>query len=527
MKNINEGSDLTQKLLAGVNKLSTAVGSTLGPRGRNVLIREKDRPPFITKDGVTVAKHFSLEDPIEDAVAEIVKQVSRRTNSEAGDGTTTSTVLAHALYESSIDTLREDSTISPIQLSRGLDKVVSRVLNDARSFVKDIATLDDIRHVATVSSNNDESIGNLIATAVDKVGHEGSITIEESRTSETTLELVEGFRLDSGYASSSFVTDERKRTLFYESPMFLVTDSKIDAIDQILPSLEIAARESRPFVVVCEDIEGQALAALIMNSARGTMKVAAIKAPGYGEDRRQILEDLAVSVGAKFFQRVNGDKIQNISLKDFGNAKSIMCSNIDSVITDGDTDQTKLIQRVESLVEQIKVADLKDAEPLTRRLIRLQSSIATIKVGGNSEIEVTEKRHRIEDALEAVRSAQEEGIVPGGSSCYRTLARVLTKATPEEYDLSPEQAPCLSIVADALNYPTVVMASNSGMSACETIDLINSEDGFDFLALEKCDLYERGIIDPFKVIRVSLKNATSVAKTLLTTNVSIVEDASN
>ena len=527
MKNINKGSDLSEKLLSGVRRLSDAVGSTLGPRGRNVLIKEENKPPFITKDGVTVATHFSLEDPLENAAADIVKQVSRRTNAEAGDGTTTSTILTRALYEGAISVLEADPTLSPIQLSRGLTKVLDRVLSSALTRVREIESLDDIRHIATISSNNDEMIGELIATAVDKVGHEGSVTIEESRTSETTLDLVEGFKMNSGYASSSFITDERKRILHYENPMFLITDSKVESIDQVLPSLEIAARESRPFIVVCEEIEGQALAAMIMNSVRGTMKVAAIKAPAYGEERRQILEDLASSTGAKFFQRVNGDKIQSVTLRDFGNAKSIRCSNIDTVIIGGHSNHEQLVERIDSLVLQIKDAPLAEAKPLTERLVRLQSSVATIKVGGNSEIEVTEKRHRIEDALEAVRSAQEEGIVSGGSSCYRALAHELRTSSPGEYGLTLEQAPALSIMATALEYPTVVMAGNSGLGHEDISSMLNTDSGYDFLALETCDLYERGIIDPFKVVRVSLKNATSVAKTLLTTNVSIVESSPN
>ena len=523
MKQIDSGLGLSDRLLSGVSKLSSAVGSTLGPRGRNVLIRSLGKPPFITKDGVTVASHFSLEDPIENAAAEIVKQVSKRTNMEAGDGTTTSTVLAYALLKNSFNTMRENPNLSPTQLARGLESVSTYILNYAHQHARQIEDLEDIRRIATISSNNDESIGDLITLAVDKVGYEGSITIEESRTSETVLDLSEGFRLESGYVSSSFITDERKRVLFYESPMFLVTDARIETIDEVLPSLEIAARESRPFVIVCEEIEGQALAALIMNSTRGTMKVSAIKAPGYGQERRDILSDLAASTGAKFFQRANGDKINRVSLSDFGAAKSIRCSNTDTVIIGGEGKTEEVISRINTLTERIKSAPNSEANDLTKRLVQLQSSVATIKVGGSSEIEVTEKKHRIEDALEAVRSALEEGVVEGGGSTFKLCSALLEDTKADDLGLDEEQAFAIPILAKSLLYPSLVMAENAGLSKQERNKILVSEGGYDFLTMKNCNLFEAGIIDPFKVTRVSLKNAISVTKTLLTTNVSIVE----
>jgi len=524
MKKVDQGAPLFSKLLSGVEKLSNAVGTTLGPRGRNVLIRTSQHPPFITKDGVTVASHFSLEDPTEDAASTIVKQVSKRTNIEAGDGTTTSTVLAYALLKNSYEAMLENPNLSPIQLARGLDVVTSHVLNLAQEKSRQITDLEDIRRIATVSSNNDESIGDLITLAVDKVGYEGSVTIEESRTSETLLDLLEGFRLDAGYVSSSFITDERKRTLFYENPMFLVTDSRIETIDQILPSLEIVAREGRPFILVCEDIEGQALAALIMNSVRGTMKVSAIKAPGYGHDRRDVLEDLATSVGSKFFQRANGDKINQATLANFGSAKSIRCTNKNTVIIGGEGKTEEILSKIDHLTSLVKAAPTtNEAENLTKRLVQLQSSVATIKVGGNSDLEVTEKKHRIEDALEAVKSAQEEGIVEGGGNCFKFCSNVLDSLGPSELGLTEEQSVAVGIMSKSLKYPIVIMAKNSGLSEEETQSILSSEEGYNFLTLENCNLFESGIIDPFKVTRVSLKNAVSVTKVLLTTQVSIIE----
>jgi chaperonin GroEL len=525
VKIINYSHELRDKLSSGVEKLSKAVGATLGPRGRNALIREEGKPPFITKDGVTVAKHFSLEDPIENAGAEIVKQASRRTNIEAGDGTTTSTVLAVAIFKEAAIRLQEDSSLSPVQLQRSLQKLSEAVLEELAKDVKEVETLEDVRHIATIAANNDESIGDLITKAVDKVGPDGSITIENSNTSETTLDLIEGFRFDSGYASSSFITDERRRVLHFEEPLFLVTDFKLDSIDQILPTLELAARESRPLVIVAEEVEGQALAALIMNASRGNMKVAAIKAPGYGTSRRDTMQDLALSVGAKFFQRIGGDKLNQITLGDFGAAKSIRSSNTDTTIVGGEGRPEMIALKIESLKGAIADAHLQDADDLVQRLVRLQSGVAMVRVGGNSEVEVTEKRHRVEDALEAVRSAQAEGIVPGGGfsllKCSKMLDNMSVLATLDGGTLDP----ALSILSAAFKEPIRCMAHNAGVGFEDVLSSFESFEGsgFDFLNIREVGLIQEGIIDPYRVTRCCIKNAVSVAASLLTTDVSIIE----
>ena len=310
---LDHGISVRDKILHGVEILSNFVATTLGPKGQNVLIQKEGKSPFVTKDGVTVAESISFEDPFVNAGAQVVKQVSARTNAEAGDGTTTSTVLAFSLLKNAHTHIVTGST-SPIDIKRGLDSCLKSFLEEMDNFSKPISTLGEIEHIATISANNDPFIGNMIATAVDRVGKGGSITIEESRSLDTVLDLVEGFRFESGWLASAFVTDERRKVVKYDDPLFLITDSKVERVEEILPALEIAARENRPFVIVADDVEGQALAALIMNTIRGTMKVSAIKAPGYGEERRAILEDLSVSTGARFFKKENGDDIKKVSL---------------------------------------------------------------------------------------------------------------------------------------------------------------------------------------------------------------------
>ncbi len=516
---LENGQTLRNKVLDGVNTLADYVAATLGPKGQNVLIQQKDKRPFITKDGVTVAQNMSFEDPFMNAGAEVVKQVSAMTNSEAGDGTTTSTILARELLRQAHKHI--ESGVSPIEIKRGLEKCCEVACEGIADLAKPISSVEDIRHVATISANNDKVIGDLIATAVDKIGKNGSVSVEDAKSHETKLELVEGFKFQSGYAARAFVTDERRGLAKYDNPMFLITDSKIDQVNDILPALEIAAREGRPFIIIADEIEGQALAALIMNTIRGSMKVAAVKSPSYGEDRRGIMSDLAIATGAKFFQQSLGHKVTEVSLTDFGQAASIEIAKNRTTVVDGEGDYELVENRIEEIKNEITdTDDLHAAQRLQDRITRLSSGVAIIRVGANSEVELIEKKHRIEDALEAVNSAQQEGIVLGGGM---TLLRI-SEAIDIEFD-NEEQASALSIFKNALQSPFNTMAQNAGhnpevlritMGECEDME------GYNFLTSKKENLFHSGVIDPAKVTRCALKNAVSVAGTLLLTNHSIV-----
>lgn len=516
---LSHGTELRNKVLDGVNTLADYVATTLGPKGQNVLIHQKDRSPFVTKDGVTVAQNVNFEDPHMNAGAQVVKQVSAMTNTEAGDGTTTSTVLAREILNQANKHIA--SGTSPIEIKRGLEQCLQEAFGVISDVAKPISSAEDIMHIATISANNDETIGKLVATAVDKVGKNGSITIEEARSLETSLDLVEGFRFDSGYAATAFITDDRRGVCRYDNPMFLITDTKIDQVAQILPSLEIAARESRPFVVVAEEVEGQALAALIMNTMRGSMKVAAVKAPRYGEERRAIMSDLAVSTGAKFFQQSMGHNLADVSLTDFGKAASVEITKNTTTVVDGEGDYEKVDETIDKIkVEIQQTDDIHEAGRLQDRVTRLSSGVAIIRVGASSEVEMIEKKHRIEDALEAVRSAQQEGIVPGGGM---TLLRVSENINPNF--ATEEQSTALSIFKKALEAPFRTMASNAGLSpdvARLKVDSATEFEGINFSTGEKEDLKSSGVLDPAKVTRCALKNAVSVAGTLLLTNHSIV-----
>ena len=517
---LSHGTELRNKVLDGVNTLADYVATTLGPKGQNVLIHNKDRTPFVTKDGVTVAQNVNFEDPHMNAGAQVVKQVSAMTNTEAGDGTTTSTVLAREILNQANKHIA--SGTSPIEIKRGLEQCLQEAFGVISDVAKPISSAEDVMHIATISANNDATIGKLVATAVDKVGKNGSITIEEARSLETSLDLVEGFRFDSGYTATAFITDDRRGVCRYDNPMFLITDTKVDQVAQILPALEIAARESRPFVIVAEEVEGQALAALIMNTMRGSMKVAAVKAPRYGEERRAIMSDLAVSTGAKFFQQSMGHSLTDVSLTDFGKAASVEITKNTTTVVDGEGDYEKVDETIEKIkVEIQQTEDIHEAGRLQDRVTRLSSGVAIIRVGASSEVEMIEKKHRIEDALEAVRSAQQEGIVPGGGM---TLLRVSRAVAPNF--ATEEQGAALSIFKKALESPFRTMASNAGLSSdVMMIQVQNSKEweGINFSSGAVENLKQKGVLDPAKVTRCALKNAVSVAATLLLTNHSIVQ----
>ena len=512
---------LNEKVLRGVNQLADSVAATLGPKGRNVILQEKGKDPIITKDGVTVSAFVHLDDEFENAAAQIIKQATSQTNASAGDGTTTATVLARAILVKAQRYIAAGA--SPTELKRGIDAAVESLTSKLLDTATQIETLEDVENIATISANNDKIIGHLVATAVDKAGKDGSITIEESKTVNTTLDLIEGFRIEAGYAASAFVTDERRAAVHYESPLILVTDTKIESVEQILPALELVSRDGRALIIVAEEIEGQALAALIMNTVRGTIKIAAIKAPFYGDRRRSILSDLALSTGAEFFSRESTTSLRDIKLEHFGQARSIEITKSHTTVIGGSGDLAQIDSRIELLKGELsETDDIRDCEKFQERITKLASGVAVIRVGAPTEVEMIEKKHRIEDALEAVKSAQEEGIVGGGGTALLRSSTILSSVAVENED----QQLGVEIIRDAITSPLRQMAINCGLSADLILNMVvESEDniGYDFRNDVLTDMLEAGIIDPVKVTRVALQNAASAAGTLITTSHAIVE----
>ena len=519
-KQYSSQTELHKKILEGVDILADNVASTLGPRGRNVILQEKGGRPITTKDGVTVAKFVELDEPMQNVGAQILKQASEQTNNKAGDGTTTSTVLARAILTQAQRYLI--AGVSPIELKRGVDKAVAEIVDRLRDMASPIASEEDINHIATISANGDETIGKLISMAVDQAGKDGAISIEEARSLETSLNVVEGFIFDSGYLAGAFVTDERKGAVVYDDPLLLITDHKIEHVEEILPILEIVAREGRPFIIVAENVEGQALAALIMNAARGTMKVAAIKAPRYGEERRAMLHDLALSTGATYVSRVSGMKLKDVKLENLGSATKIESYKIKTTIAGGKGDWDKIEERIEKYKEELNQTEsMHECERIQERITKLASGIAIIRVGAATEIEMVEKKHRIEDALEAVKSAQLEGVVPGGGTALiRAVQGLKVDVDNEDQRLGVE------IVKRAIEDPIRQMAKNAGISPDIVVSSVEQEDfgyGWDFANNVLTNLMEDGIIDPVKVTRCALQNAASVATALITSNHAIIQ----
>ena len=519
-KQYESGLKLHNKILEGVKKLAKNVASTLGPRGRNVILCRKGQRPIITKDGVSVAKFIEFDDPFENVGAQIIKQAAAKTNLEAGDGTTTSTVLAKAIFEKAQKYLIAETP--PIELKRGIDKAVERIVENLQEMSKPISSEEDIAHIATISSNGDKTIGKLIATAVDLAGKDGAITIEEARSVETSLDIVEGFRFDSGYLATAFITDEKRGIVRYEDPLILVTDEKIETVDEMMPVLELISREARPAIIVADNIEGQALAALIMNAMRGTLRVAAVKAPRYGEERRNILKDLALSVGATFVTRSENLRLKDVKLTDFGTSKTFECSKNETTISGGRGKLEDVEKRIEALkVELEQTEDIYQCEKIQGRITRLASGIAIIRVGAATEVEMIEKKHRIEDALEAVKAALQEGIVPGGGiALIRASKDLNVEAENEDQELG------VKIVLEAVKEPLKQMAVNAGDAPdliFSTVERQEGSFGIDFVSGNEIDMLEEGVIDPVKVTRCALQNAASAASILITTNHAVIE----
>ena len=506
----------------GVNKLADVVGSTLGPKGRNVLLHKKGANPIITKDGVTVAKFVDFEDPFENAGAQLIKQVASQTANIAGDGTTTSTILARAILNASQKYV--SAGVSPIELKRGMDKGLEAIVRRLKDISRPIESQEDIEHIATISANNDRSIGKLISKAVEQAGHDGSVSVDDGKSFETTLDGVEGFHFDSGFFANAFITNQRRGSVEYDDPYVLVTDHKIDKVQDILPVLELVAREGKPFIIVAEEVEGQALAALIMNTVRGTMKVAAVKAPRYGTERREILNDLALSLGGTFVSRESGKKLSEVKLIDIGQSKKADILKYNTTFIGGNANWEKVDETIEDLKGQIKTNEnIQDCERMQERITRLASGVAIIRVGAATEVEMIEKKHRIEDAMEAIKSAQEEGILPGGGvALIRAIQDLQVEVENEDQRLGVE------ILKKAAAEPIRQLATNAGESSDIIINRIQNEStdvnsGYNFKDGEIVNMFEAGILDPTKVTRSAISNAVSVASILITTDNAIVE----
>ena len=512
--------NLQQDIIKGVNKLADYVASTLGPRGRNVILKDGDGAPIITKDGVTVAEFVKFENPFEDAAAQVIKQASRKTNSEAGDGTTTATVLARSML---IEAYRHITAgASPIEIQRGMREGVKDLVDQLSEISSPIRSEQDIAHVATISANNDKLIGALVARAITAAGMDGSLIIEEARSVDTTLDLIEGFRFDSGFASSAFINNERRGAIVYEDAFVLVVDDKIDKVQDLLPVLEPVAREQRPLIIVASEIEGQALAALIMNAARGTMKVAAVKAPRYGQERRNILEDLSIATGAKFFSKSSKNDLKDFKLVDLGQCQKIEVVKNGTTIVGGKGDWELVEKRIDALKVELEHTDnLNECEQIQERITRMASGVAVIKVGAATEIEMIEKKHRIEDAVEAVKAARLEGIVPGGGTA---LIKASCQLNVKELDGDRKLG--YNVIMNACRAPLKQMASNAGESPdiiIQTVEGLEMNEGWNFVEGQTQDLFAAGVIDPAKVTRCALQNAASAAGTLITTGHAIVE----
>jgi chaperonin GroEL len=509
-----------KSMLKGVNTLADAVKVTLGPKGRNVIIDKSYGSPTVTKDGVTVAKEIELEDKFENMGAQMVKEVASKTSDVAGDGTTTATLLAQAIYREGVKAVAAGS--NPMDIKRGIDKAVDAVVNELSKMSKPTKDQKEIAQVGTISANNDETIGNIIAGAMDKVGKEGVITVEEAKGLETELEIVEGMQFDRGYLSPYFVTNADKMLVALEDVLILIYEKKISGMKDLLPILEQIAKMGRPLLIIAEDIEGEALATLVVNKIRGTIHVAAVKAPGFGDRRKAMLEDIAILTGGKMISEDIGYKLENVKIEDLGRAKKITVDKDNTTIIDGAGKKADLEGRVKQIRAQIEetTSDY-DREKLQERLAKLVGGVAVIKVGAATETEMKEKKARVEDALHATRAAVEEGIVPGGGVAYLRTLPVLAKLT-----LEGDEQIGVNIIKKAIEEPIKMIACNAGLEGSIVVEKVKEKKGaFGFNA--RTDVYEdmiaAGVIDPTKVTRFALQNAASVAALLLTTQCMIAD----
>jgi len=508
-------------LKRGVDKLADTVKVTLGPKGRNVIIEKKFGAPTVTKDGVTVAKEIELEDKIENVGAQMVKEVASKTSDVAGDGTTTATVLAQAIMNAGLKNVTAGA--NPMDLKRGIDKAVTHIVAQLREMSRDIQDRDKIAQVATISANNDPEIGNDIADAFERVGKEGVITVEEAKGMETTLDVVEGMQFDRGYLSPYFVTDPDTMEAVMENPFILIHDKKIAAMKDLLPVLEKVAQLGRPLVIIAEDVEGEALATLVVNKLRGTLKIAAVKAPGFGDRRKAMLEDIAILTGATVISEEKGYKLENTTLEYLGQAQRIVMDKDNTTVVDGAGDAAQIKARGAQIKQQIEntTSDY-DREKLQERLAKLSGGVAVLRIGAATEPEMKEKKARVEDALHATRAAIEEGIVPGGGVAYLRAIKGMDKIKTDNED----QTIGVAIVRRALEEPLRQIAANAGFEGSIVVQkVLEGKNDFGFNALNDTygSMIDAGVIDPTKVTRTALENAASVSGLLLTTEAVIAD----
>ncbi|MDW8271952.1 MAG: chaperonin GroEL [Bacteroidota bacterium] len=508
-------------LKRGVDQLANAVKVTLGPKGRNVIIDKKFGPPTVTKDGVTVAKEIELEDPIENLGAQMVREVASKTSDLAGDGTTTATVLAQAIFNEGMKFVT--SGANPMDIKRGIDKAVATVTEELKKISRPVTGRKEIAQVGAISANNDKAIGELIAEAMEKVGKDGVITVEENKGTETTMEVVEGMQFDRGYLSPYFVTDADTMEAVLENPYILIHDKKISAIKDILPILEKVAQSGRPLLIIAEDVEGEALATLVVNKLRGTLRVCAVKAPGFGDRRKAMLEDIAILTGGIVISEEKGFKLDQTSLDMLGMAKKVTVDKDNTTIVEGAGKSEEIKKRINEIKVQIeKTTSDYDREKLQERLAKLSGGVAVLKIGAATEVEMKEKKARVEDALHATRAAVEEGIVPGGGVAYLRCLPALEALKGE----NPDQDMGIAIIRRAIEEPIRQIVTNAGLDASVVANKVKEGTGaFGFNAYTEQyeDLLEAGVIDPTKVARVALENAASVASLLLTTEATVVE----
>ncbi|GHU87777.1 60 kDa chaperonin [Spirochaetia bacterium] len=515
--------DARRKLLAGVEQISQAVKVTLGPKGRNVLLDKKFGAPTVTKDGVSVAKEVELADPYENMGAQLLKEVATKTNDVAGDGTTTATVLAYSLVKEGLKSVAAGMT--PIELKRGIDKAVEIAVDEIKKNSKEIKDKEEISHVASVSANNDSEIGNTIADAMEKVGKDGVITVEESKTMDTTIEFVEGMQFDRGYISAYFVTDRDTMTSVYEDAYILIHDKKISSMKDMLPLLEKIAQSGKPLLIIAEDVDGEALSTLVVNSLRGTLRTCAVKAPGFGDRRKAMLEDIAILTGGEVISEELGLKLENTEITQLGKAKTIKIDKDNTTVINGAGKPKEIQDRIAQIKAQIEdtTSDY-DREKLQERLAKLAGGVAVINVGAATEVELKEKKHRVEDALSATRAAIDEGIVPGGELALIQAAIALDKSDVSA--LTDDEKVGFKIVKRALEEPIRQIAENAGLDGAVIAERAKVEKkgiGFDAAKLEWVDMVKAGIIDPAKVTRSALQNAASIASLLLTTECAITD----
>jgi chaperonin GroEL len=508
-------------LLRGIEKLAKAVKATLGPSGRNVILDKKFGSPTITKDGVTVAKEIELEDPYENMGAQLVREVASKTSDVAGDGTTTATILAESIYREGLRNVTAGA--NPTSLQRGIMKAVDAIVEELKKLSKKVSDRTEIAQVATVSANWDKTIGEIIADAMDKVGKDGTITVEEAKSIETTLEVVEGMQFDKGYLSPYFVTNAEAMEAILENAYILIYEKKISSLKDLLPLLEKVAKAGRPLLIISEDVEGEALATLVVNKLRGTLQVCAVKAPGFGDRRKAMLEDIAVLTGGRLISEDLGIKLENIKLEDLGKAKRVTIDKENTTIVEGEGKKADIQGRVAQIRRQIEetTSDY-DSEKLQERLAKLAGGVAVVNVGAATETEMKEKKARVEDALHATRAAVEEGIVPGGGVAFLRAQKALDNVK----NLEGDEKIGVQIVRRAIEEPTRQLADNAGKEGALVVEEVKKRkgnEGYDVAADEYTDLVKAGIVDPTKVTRSALQNAASIAGLLLTTEALVTE----